>query len=113
MSGGSRKVALVAAVVAATLLPHPAVGDQRDELAETRRRLGQVEAVLGDALADAGAVAAALAAADQAVRGRLAVVTAELAAARRRRADALVALEAATDEVGRQEARLAEQVRGA
>ena len=42
MSGGSRKVALVAAVVAATLLPHPAVGDQRDELAETRRRLGQV-----------------------------------------------------------------------
>jgi hypothetical protein len=116
MSGGSRKVALVAAVVAATLLPHPAVGDQRDELAETRRRLGQVEAVLGDARADAGAVAAALAAADQAVaeaRGRLAVVTAELAAARRRRADALVALEAATDEVGRQEARLAEQVRGA
>src|SRR5215218_9724382 len=84
MSGGSRKVALVAAVVAATLLPHPAVGDQRDELAETRRRLGQVEAVLGDARADAVAVAAAL-----------------------------VALEAATDEVGRQEARLAEQVRGA
>jgi len=41
------------------------------------------------------------------------VVTAELAAARRRRADALVALEAATDEVGRQEARLADQVRGA
>ena len=116
MSGGSRKVALVAAVVAATLLPHPAVGDQRDELAETRRRLGQVEAVLGDARADAGAIAAALAAADQAVaaaRGRLAVATAELAAARRRRADALVALEAATDEVGRQEARLAEQVRGA
>src|SRR5829696_8094237 len=115
MSGGSRKVALVAAVVAATLLPHPAVGDQRDELAETRRRLGQVEAVLGDARADAGAVAAALAA-DEAVaeaRGRLAVVTAELAAASRRRADALVALEAATDEVGRQEARLAEQVRGA
>ena len=31
----------------------------------------------------------------------------------RRRADALVALEAATDEVGGQEARLAEQVRGA
>src|SRR5215218_826978 len=84
MSGGSRKVALVAAVVAATLLPHPAVGDQRDELAETRRRLGQVEAVLGDARADAVAVAAAL-----------------------------VALEAATDEVGRQEGRLAEQVRGA
>jgi hypothetical protein len=41
------------------------------------------------------------------------VATAELAAARRRRADALVALEAATDEVGRQEVRLAEQVRRA
>jgi len=113
-------VALVAAVTvavaAAPLLPHPAAGDERDQLAETRRRLGQVEAVLGDARADAGAVAAALAAADQAVAGarrRLAVATAELAAARRRRADALVALEAATDEVGRQEARLAEQVRGA
>ena len=109
-------VALVAAASALMLLPHPAVADERDELAKTRRRLGQVEGVLRDARADAGAVAAALAAADQAVaeaRGRLAVVTAELAAARRRRADALVALEAATDEVGRQEARLAEQVRGA
>jgi len=52
-------------------------GDERDELDETRRRLGQVETVLGDA-----------------------------------QADALVALEAATDEVGRQEARLAIQVRG-
>jgi septal ring factor EnvC (AmiA/AmiB activator) len=113
-------VALVAAVTVAVavapLVPHPAAGDERDQLAETRRRLGQVEAVLGDARADAGAVAAALAAADQAVAGarrRLAVATAELTAARRRRADALVALEAATDEVGRQEGRLAEQVRGA
>jgi peptidoglycan hydrolase CwlO-like protein len=77
-------------------------GDEQDELDKTRRRLGQVETVLGDARADAGAVAAALATA-----------TAELGAARRRRADALMALEAATDEVGRQEARLAEQVRGA
>jgi septal ring factor EnvC (AmiA/AmiB activator) len=112
----SRVVSLVAVVAALSLLPHPAVGDERDELAKTRRRLGQVEAVLGDARADAGAVAAALAAADQAVTGarqRLAVATAELTVAKRRRADALVALEAATDEVGRQEARLAEQVRGA
>jgi septal ring factor EnvC (AmiA/AmiB activator) len=72
--------------------------------------------VLRDARADAGAVAAALAAADQAVAGareRLAVATGQLAAARHRRADAMVALETATDEVGRQEARLAEQVRGA
>jgi septal ring factor EnvC (AmiA/AmiB activator) len=109
-------VSLVAVVAALSLLPHPAVGDERDELARTRRRLGQVEAVLGDARADAGAVAAALAAADQAVTGarqRLAVATAELTVAKRRRANALVALEAATDEVGRQGARLAEQVRGA
>ena len=72
--------------------------------------------MLRDARADAGAVAAALAAADQAVAGareRLEVATGQLAAARHRRADAMVALETATDEVGRQEARLAEQVRGA
>jgi septal ring factor EnvC (AmiA/AmiB activator) len=109
-------VALVASVSALMLLPHPAVADERDELAKTRRRLGQVEGVLRDARADAGAVAAALAAADQAVVGarqRLAIAAAELTAARRRRADAHVALEAATDEVGRQEAHLAEQVRGA
>jgi septal ring factor EnvC (AmiA/AmiB activator) len=106
----------VAAVVAALLLPHPVAGDERDELDRTRRRLGEVESVLRDARADAGAVAAALAAADQAVAGarrRLAVATAELAAARHRRVDALVAMEAAVDEVARQEARLAEQVRGA
>jgi septal ring factor EnvC (AmiA/AmiB activator) len=109
-------VALVAAASALMLLPHPAVADERDELAKTRRRLGQVEGVLRDARADAGAVAAALAAADQAVVGarqRLAIAAAQLTAARRRRADAHVALEAATDEVGRQEAHLAEQVRGA
>ena len=109
-------VALVAAASALMLLPHPAVADERDELAKTRRRLGQVEGVLRDARAAAGAVAAALAAADQAVVGarqRLAIAAAQLTAARRRRADAHVALEAATDEVGRQEAHLAEQVRGA
>jgi septal ring factor EnvC (AmiA/AmiB activator) len=72
--------------------------------------------VLGDARAEAGAVADALAAADVAVavaRARLTAATRELEAARRRRAAALVALEAATDEVGRQEARLAWQVRRA
>jgi septal ring factor EnvC (AmiA/AmiB activator) len=116
MSERSRVVALVAAVMALLLLPQPVAGDERDELNKTRRRLGAVESVLRDARADAGAVAAALAAADQAVagaRGRLEVATGQLAAARRRRADAMVALETATDEVGRQEARLAEQVRGA
>jgi septal ring factor EnvC (AmiA/AmiB activator) len=118
MPARSRTVALVAAVVALLLLPHPVAGHEQPdrELEETRRRLGQVETVLRDARADAGAVAAALAAADQAVAGaraRLATATAELGVARRRRADALVALEAATDEVGRQEARLASQVRGA
>jgi septal ring factor EnvC (AmiA/AmiB activator) len=105
-----------AAAAALLLVPHPVAADERDELDKTRQRLGAVEAVLGDARADAGAVADALAAADQAVavaRARLATATAELGAARRRRADAMVALEAATDEVGRQEARLANQVRQA
>jgi septal ring factor EnvC (AmiA/AmiB activator) len=107
---------VAAAVAALVLVPHPVAADERDELDKTRRRLGAVEAVLGDARADAGAVADALAAADQAVavaRARLAIATAELGAARRRRADAMVALEAATDEVGRQEARLAWQIRRA
>jgi septal ring factor EnvC (AmiA/AmiB activator) len=107
---------VVAALAALLSLPHPVAGDERDELDRTSRRLGEVESVLRDARADAGAVAAALAAADQAVAGarrRLALATAELAAARHRRVDALVAMEAAVDEVARQEARLAEQVRGA
>ena len=107
---------VVAVVVVLQLLPHPVGADERDELSRTRRRLGAVASVLADARADAGAVAAALAAADQAVTGaraRLATATAELGEARRRRANAMVALEAATDEVGRQEARLAAQVRAA
>jgi septal ring factor EnvC (AmiA/AmiB activator) len=107
---------VAAAVAALLLLPHPAAADERDELDKTRRRLGAVEAVLGDARADAGAVADALAAADLAVavaRARLATATRELEAARRRRAAAQVALAAATSEVGRQEARLAWQIRRA
>jgi septal ring factor EnvC (AmiA/AmiB activator) len=107
---------VLVAALAAVLLPHPVLGDERDELSRTRRRLGAVESVLRDARADAGAVAAALAAADLAVAGarrRLAVATEQLKVARQRRANAMVALETATDEVGRQEARLAEQVRGA
>src|SRR5918999_261059 len=109
-------VVVLVAALAAVLLPHPVLGDQRDELSRTRRLLVAVESVLRDARADAGAVAAALAAADLAVAGarrRLAVATEQLKVARQRRANAMVALEAATDEVGRQEARLAEQVRGA
>ena len=108
MSTRSRAVGLVAVVTALLLLPHPVAGDERHELSRTRQRLGVVESVLRDARADAGAVAAALAAADQAVAGareRLAVATGQLAVARHRRADAMVALETATDEVGRQEAR--------
>jgi septal ring factor EnvC (AmiA/AmiB activator) len=107
---------VAAAVAALLLLSQPAAADERDELDKTRRRLGAVEAVLRDARADAGAVADALAAADLAVavaRARLAAATRELEAARRRRAAALAALAAATDEVGRQEARLAWQVRRA
>ena len=107
----------MAAVLAVILLlNHPAAADERDELDKTRRRQGEVEVVLGDARADATAVADALAAADVAVavaRARLVTATHELEAARRRRAAALAALEAATDEVGRQEARLAWQIRHA
>jgi septal ring factor EnvC (AmiA/AmiB activator) len=98
------------------LLSHPAVADERDELDKTRQRLGAVESVLADARADAGAVADALSAADLAVAvagARLAAATRELEAARRRRAAALAGLEAATDEVGRQEDRLAWQIRRA
>jgi septal ring factor EnvC (AmiA/AmiB activator) len=107
---------VAAAVALLLLLAQPVAADERDELDKTRRRLGAVESVLGDTRAEAGAVADALAAADVAVavaRARLAAVTEELETARRRRADALAALEAATDEVGRQEARLAWQVRRA
>ena len=112
----ARRRFLAAAVAAVLLVAQPVAADERDELDKTRRRLGAVESVLGDARADATAVADALAAADVAVavaRARLATTTRELEAARRRRAAALAGLEAATEEVGRQEARLAEQVRRA
>jgi septal ring factor EnvC (AmiA/AmiB activator) len=108
---------LLAAAAAALLLPHPvAGGDERDQLKETSRRLGQVESVLRDARAQAGVVAVALAEADQEVaagRQRLALASARLDTARQRRAGAAVALNQATDEVDAQQARLAEQVRAA
>src|SRR5215207_29016 len=100
----ARRHWVAAAVVMLLLFPHPVAADERDELDKTRRRLGEVEAVLGDARADATVVADAVAAADLAVA---------VARARRRRAAALGALAAATDEVSRQEARLAWQVRRA
>jgi septal ring factor EnvC (AmiA/AmiB activator) len=112
----ARTIALTA-LAAVLLLPTlAAADDEQAELNRTRRRLGQVESVLRDARADAGAVVDALDAADQAVAGarvRLAMARTRLAKARQRRAQALVALEAVTDEVAAQEARLAEQVRGA
>jgi septal ring factor EnvC (AmiA/AmiB activator) len=112
----ARRRFLAAAVAAVLLVTQPVAADERDELDKTRRRLGAVESVLGDARADATAVADAVAAADLTVavaRARLAKAARELEAARRRRAAALAALEAATEEVGRQEARLGEQVRRA
>jgi septal ring factor EnvC (AmiA/AmiB activator) len=112
----ARRRWVAAAVAVLLLLPHAVAADERDELDKTRRRLGAIEAVLRDARADAGAVADALAAADLAVavaRARLAAASRELEVARRRRAAAVTALEAATDEVGRQEARLAWQIRRA
>ena len=75
---------MAAAVVVLLLFPHPVAADERDELDKTRRRLGEVEAVLGDARADATMVADAVAAADLAVavaRARLAAATRELEAA--------------------------------
>src|SRR4029453_10963887 len=63
----ARRRCVAAMVAALLLLSHPAAADERDELDKTRRRLGAVEAVLGDARADAGAVADALTAADVAV----------------------------------------------
>jgi septal ring factor EnvC (AmiA/AmiB activator) len=108
---------LLAAATAALLLPYPvASGDEREQLRDTSRRLGQVESVLRDARAEAGAVAAALAKADQEVvvgRRRLALAGARLDAARQRRAGAAVALDQATDEVAAHQARLDEQVRSA
>jgi septal ring factor EnvC (AmiA/AmiB activator) len=115
-SPARRRFLAAAAVAALLLVSHPVVADERDELDKTRRRLDAVEAVLGDARAEVGAVADALAAAEVAVavaRARLATATGELAAARRRRATARVGLAAATEEVGRQEARLAWQIRRA
>jgi septal ring factor EnvC (AmiA/AmiB activator) len=113
----ARPRTLLAAAILVLLLPHPtARGDDRDRLRETSRRLGQVESVLRDARAQAGAVAAAVVVADQEVaagRRRLALAGARLAAARQRRAEAAVALDQAGDEVTAQQTRLGEQVRGA
>ena len=93
--------------MALLLLSQPVAADERDELDKTRRRLGQVEAVLGDARADAGAVAAPAAGV---VAGRAGWPPPPAGSARRPgRRPGL----AATDEVGRQEARLAWQVRRA
>jgi septal ring factor EnvC (AmiA/AmiB activator) len=113
----ARARTLLLAAIAVLLLPHPAAtGDERDQLQETSRRLGNVESVLRDARADAGAVATALAEADQEVAGarqRLERASARLDTASQRRAGAAVALDQVTDEVGAHEARLAEQVRAA
>src|SRR5215218_2499627 len=68
MSGRSRVARLVAAAAALLLLPHPVVADEQAEgsgeprggspvnreLHRTGKRLGEVEAVLRDARADAG-----------------------------------------------------------
>jgi septal ring factor EnvC (AmiA/AmiB activator) len=112
----ARARTLLLAAIAVLLLPHPAAADERDQLQDASRRLDHVESVLRDARADAGAVATALAEADQEVAGarqRLERASARLDTARQRRAGAAVALDQATDEVGAHEARLAQQVRAA
>ena len=103
-------------MMALLLLCNPAAADERDELDKTGgawARSRRCWVMRGPTPGRSPTPWTPLTVAVAVVRARLATATAELGAARRRRADALVALEAATDEVGRQEARLAWQVRRA
>jgi septal ring factor EnvC (AmiA/AmiB activator) len=111
-------LALVAALAVATspALPRAAAQDKRDQLSQTQNQLGDVEAVLRNARADADALAKAVAQADQAVAGaqaRLDQARAREADARSRRAAAGMALDKATAEVRTIQGQLAEQARQA
>ena len=85
----SLAAALTGVLAVASLLARPALADdKRSDLSRTRDRLGQVEAVLRDARADAVKVDAALAQAQQATadgQARLEAARTQLAAARQRR----------------------------
>ncbi|HVD13448.1 MAG TPA: hypothetical protein VNK73_03290 [Actinomycetota bacterium] len=104
MSSRARSTAALAGVLAVAMLASwPALADDKQsDLSRTREALGQVESVLRDARADAVAVDAALARAEQAAaagRERLAAARLQLAAARQRREAATRALRQADGEV--------------
>ena len=108
---------LATLAVAASLVPQGAAADgRRGDLSRTQGQLGDVEAVLRDARADASALAMAVAQADDAVRladGRLEQARLREASARVRRVQAAAALAAVKAEVKRTEERLVEQARDA
>jgi len=108
---------LATLAVAASLVPQGAAADgRRGDLSRTQGQLGDVEAVLRDARADASALATAVAQADDAVRladGRLEQARLREASARVRRVQAAAALAAVKAEVKRTEERLVEQARDA
>ncbi|HZD71292.1 MAG TPA: hypothetical protein VFA45_21030, partial [Actinomycetes bacterium] len=111
-------LALIAALAAATSLvvPSAVADDKRDDLSRTQDRLGNVEAVLRDARANADALGRAVAQADAAVVGaqaRLDQARARAEDARLRRVAAAAALQQASDEVRAAQQRLAEQARQA
>jgi peptidoglycan hydrolase CwlO-like protein len=109
---------LVAALAVATSLavPRAAADDKRGDLSRTQNQLGDVEAVLRDARANADALSKALGQANQVVadaEARLDQARAREADARSRRVAAAAALDQATADVRTTEERLAEQARQA
>ncbi len=111
-------LAMLAAVAMAALLTPPggAADDQRGDLARTQDQLSGIEAVLRDAHADAGALAAAVGQADHAVtaaEGRLDQARTREASTRAQRIQAAAALAAVTNELDGTQRRLAAQARHA
>jgi septal ring factor EnvC (AmiA/AmiB activator) len=107
---------LAALLAAVALLPPRALADDHDNLARTNDQLNSVERTLKDARADAGALAAAVSQADQAVaegEARLRDARTREASARVRRIQAAGQLVGVKDEIRRTQARLAQQARDA
>jgi len=107
---------LAALLAAVALLPLRALADDHDNLARTNDQLNSVERTLKDARADAGALAAAVSQADQAVaegEAQLRDARTREASARVRRVQAVDQLAGVQDEIRRTQARLAQQARDA
>jgi septal ring factor EnvC (AmiA/AmiB activator) len=107
---------LAALLAAVALLPPRALAGDHDNLARTNDQLDSVERTLKDARADAGALAAAVSQADQAVadgEARLRDARTREASARMRRIQAVDQLAGVQDEIRRTQARLAQQARDA